>query len=614
VGEGGQEPADALLARPASALGIAALVDPATAEEALAVLGDVASLTEPERVERLRAVSSRPGPEGFAVRRLRAHVLALFYGLADGEGRNPSWEAIGYPGPISPPPTQEQAPKTIPLTAPRGRDAVLEADVCVVGSGGGGSVIAARLQAAGRSVLVVEQGGYRNEADFRQLELAGAGELYLGGGLVWSETGSLGLLAGATLGGGTVVNSLVCLRTPDGVRADWAGRGLEGLDGPEFDACLDAVWARLGVNTEGTIPNPSNRRMVEALERRGLSWELLPRNAAPHDPAFCGYCNAGCQQGEKNSTLQTYLQDAADAGARFVVDCRVERVLSRGGRAAGVEAVVEHADGERTALTVRAPVVVVAGGGLESPALLLRSGLGGRAVGRHLRVHPAWFVSGVYPDRLDAWSGQIQSVVSFDFAHLEHGAGFLCECVILSPTFWAASLPWRDGAEHKREMLKLARVASWHAVSHDHGAGRVTIDDAGRTRVHWALDDERDRLSARRAFAELSRLHHAAGAAEITTFERPGLRWQAGDDFEGFLAGIETVDDLVAYSAHQMGSCRMGADPQDSVADGDGRLHDVEGVWVGDASALPTAPGVNPMVTIMALAERTAARILGRSP
>jgi choline dehydrogenase-like flavoprotein len=594
----------AFLARPASELGIAELVDEQVAREALAALGPGFARSEPGgRAARLRDGAAR----SLAVRRLRAQTLALFYGLVDASGRNPSWEAIGYPGPVSPPPSPQQAPKTVPLLDVGAGGPELEADACIVGSGAGGSVIAARLQEAGLSVVVLEQGGYRNEADFRQLELTGAQELYLGGGIVWSESGSLGLLAGATLGGGTVVNSLVCLRPPDDIRAEWASRGLENLDGPEFDRCLDRVWERLGVNTEGTVPNPSNRRMIEALERTGHRWELLPRNAAPHDdPRFCGYCNAGCQQGAKNSTLRTYLQDAADAGARFVVGCRAERILVERGRAAGVEAVA----GGR-ALTVRAPLVVAAGGGIETPALLLRSGIGGPAVGRHLSVHPAWFVSGVYPDRLDAWSGQIQSVVSFDFTRLEHGGGFLCECVILSPTFWAASIAWEDGELHKREMLKLARVASWHGVQHDHGDGRVTVDGEGRARVEWELSDERDRLTAARAYAELARLHEAAGAEEIYTFDPPGLRWRRGEALDGFLSELARAELSVAYSAHQMSSCRMGANPNEAVADGRGELHDVRGVWVGDASALPTAPGVNPMITIMALAERTAGGILG---
>ena len=601
------------LERPASGLDITSYVQGDDIDVALAALGPgFEALDEIDRTARVNDAIRAGGESGRALRRLRGQVLALFYGVVDATGENPNWSAIGYPGPSSQPPSPTHAPKTIAVRNVS-RTRTVEANACIVGSGAGGAVIAAGLQAAGWQVVILEQGEYRNESDFRQLELQGARDLYLGGGIVWSETGSLGILAGATLGGGTVVNSLVCLRTPDEVRSRWAAEGLEGLDASEFDDCLDAVWERLGVNTSGTVPNASNRRLIEALDRCGRSWQLLPRNAAPHDdPQYCGYCNAGCQQGAKNSVLKTYLQDASDAGAEVIVRCRAERVIVEDGRAAGVEAVAS-VGGSHIPLTVRAPVVVVAGGGVESPALLLRSAIGGAAVGRFLRVHPAWFVSGIYEDRLDAWSGQIQSVVSFDYAHLPHGGGFLCECVILSPTFWASSMEWSSGADHKREMLKLQCAATWHGVAHDHGSGRVTIAPDGTPRIHWELTDERDRMTAAAALTELARLHEVAGAEEIFTFDPPGRRWRRGDDFATFLTELGSDDDRVAYSAHQMGSCKMGKDPASSVADVHGELHDVPGVWIGDGSALPSAPGVNPMITIMALAERTARRIVATS-
>ncbi len=542
------------------------------------------------------------------LRELKGTVLSLFYALPGADGRNPNWDALGYPGPVTEPPPPERAPKTIPLERLAGPRATISADVCVVGSGAGGSVIAAELQRAGRSVIVLERGGYRNESDFRQLELVGAQELYLRGGLFGSESGSIGILAGATLGGGTVVNSMVCLRPPAEIRSAWARLGLDGLDSPAFDAHLDAVSARINVNTAATRPNRTNELMVEALTARGLSHELLARNASlDDDPRYCGYCNAGCQQGCKQSTLKTYLQDAADDGARFVTGCSVERISVRDGRAAGVAARVRGEDGSELELTVEAPTVVVACGGIESPALLLRSGIGGPAAGKHLRLHPTYFVTGLYDEEVNAWNGQFQATVSFDFAHAVDGAGFLVESVGLSLPFWAASLPFTSGAAHKERMLQLRRAATWHAVSHDNGEGEVVLGPGGEAVVRWELDDPVDRRVAARAHVELARLHRARGAGEILTFHWDELGWREGDDFEAFLARLERAPhDRTAFSAHQMSSCRLGVDPLASVAGPFGELHDVPGVWIGDASALPTAPGVNPMLTIMALARRTA--------
>lgn len=560
----------------------------------------------PQR-ERLLLAAGESEPGRFALKQLKTMVFGDLFGSFDEATlRNPIWEQIGYPGPSSPAPSPEQAPKTIPLETVSGAEATLQADVCVVGSGAGGAVIAARLAEAGKSVLVLEMGGYRNESDFRQLEAEGAA-MYLGGGINWSEGGELGLLAGSTLGGGTVINSMACRPTPEEVRGEWAAMGLEGVDGPEWDEHFATVWERLGANTEATRYNRNAEVVIAGISALGLEHHRIPRNAElDDDPRFCGYCNAGCQQGCKRSVMKTYLQDAADAGARFLVDCFVERVVTRDGRAAGVEARV----GE-TAVTVEAPTVVVACGGIESPALLLRSGIGGPAVGRNLRVHPTYMVTGVYDEPVEAWNGQLITVMSFDFMDCEGEGGFYLSPLCLSPATWAGQSPWTGGREIRDHFLKFPRMASWHSISHDVGSGEVVLGADRRALVRWSLDDEVDRRVAIRCHTELAKVHEAAGAAEVFTFHWRPRHWRRGEDFGAYLKQLEETPtaEYTAYSAHQMGSCRMGASPRDSVADGSGELHDVKGVWVGDASALPTAPGVNPMVSIMVLAERTAARI-----
>ena len=538
-------------------------------------------------------------------------VLALFYAASDDQGRNPNWDALGYPGPLTAPPSPDEAPKTIRVERVL-PGATLKADVCVVGSGAGGSVVAATLQAAGQSVIVLERGGYRNESDFRQLEDVGARDLFMRGGMFFSSDGSLGLLAGATLGGGTVINSMVCLPPPPEIRSAWTVNGLDGLDGPEFDEHLLAVAARIGVSTEATRQNRTSKLLASGIERFGLTWQTIARNACPDDdPRYCGYCHNGCQQGCKQSTLKTYLQDAADAGAQFVVGCDVRQIVRRHGQTVGVVAEVAQPDGSRTELTVHAPTVVIAAGGIESPALLLRSGIGGPAVGHHLRVHPTYFVGGVYPEPVRGWEGQVQSVVSLDRTRALDGEGYLVECTTLSPGMWAVLTPWLGGEDHKRRMLELEHTAPWHAVCHDHGAGRVRLDETGAVVVDWSLEDPVDRRLAALGQVELAEMHRLAGARTIVTTHRDGPVWRDGDDFEQFTTEIGRDRlDTRAFSAHQMGSCRMGRDRSTSVANGSGELHDAPGVWVGDASAFPTAPGVNPMLSIMALARRTATRIL----
>ncbi len=282
------------------------------------------------------------------MRQLRALTFLFFYGLPDEQGQNPNWDAIGYPGPLSPAPTPEQAPKTISVEHITGTSATLQADVCVVGSGAGGGVIAAELARAGKSVVVLEMGGYRNESDFHQLELPGMFELYLGGGLAASEDGSIAILAGSTLGGGTVVNYMNCIRTPEHIRREWAAMGIEGIDEPGYEAHIDAVWQRLGVNDTATSQNRTHKKLIGACEELGYPPPRAHAQRGRHAArtrAHAATATPAVRRAASSPRMKTFLQDAADAGARFVVGARAERILVEDGRAVGVLATVSHADG-----------------------------------------------------------------------------------------------------------------------------------------------------------------------------------------------------------------------------------------------------------------------------
>lgn len=569
--------------------------------------------------ERLVHEIADSSPEALAgVSSFRGLALTLFYGMTDPEtNRNPNWEAMGYPGPLSDPPTPTQAPKTIPTIAPADDVLTLEADVCVVGSGSGGGVVAGTLATAGRQVAVLEMGGYYNESDFNQLELWGYEHLYHGGGYHPTADGQVTLMAGASLGGGTTVNWSNCLRTPDGVRQEWEHEhGLEGVAGAEYDRHLDAVLERIGATDACSDHNGPHQRLREACERSGLPWKVIVRNADParYDPESAGFGHFGDQSGAKLGTMKNYLQDAADRGAQFVTRCRVDRVLTEGGRAAGVEGTYQDPDGRAARVAVRAPQVVVAGGSLESPAVLLRSGIGGPATGDFLRLHPATAVAGYYDEPQRGWWGPPQAGLTDRFADIEGGHGFLIESGPVNPGIGAASTPWESGRQHK-ELISQARFsAAFVFLIRDHGHGRVTIDREGNAVHEYLLTDPLDLRVFRRGLAELVRLHEAAGAQRIVTYQRRLTQWDRGEELDAFLARVEASPlspyEHAIFSAHQMGSCRMGKDRGSSVAGPWGELHDTPGVWIGDASAFPSAAGVNPMVSVMALAHRTAEAIL----
>ena len=551
-----------------------------------------------------------------AVQTLRGAACNLAHAITDEQGRNPFWAGYAYPGPVRPVPSG--GPSITPYAPSDGE--VLRADVVVVGSGAGGGTIAGVLAAAGRSGVVLEMGGITGPADATQLELASALTTMYRQGLSFTADSNVALLAGSTLGGGTTINWQNWVLPSDKVRKEWADAGLDGLDGPEFDKHLAAVTERVGATDACSDLNGPHQRMTEGAKALGWSVHTATRNVDPatYDPETAGFTQFGEPSGSKRSTLTTYLQDAYDAGARLVVHAKAEQVCTTDGRACGVAAVwTDPVTQETRRFTVDAQQVVVACGALETPALLLRSGIGGPAVGKHLRLHPAAGCFGVYEEDQRAWWGPPQAAVMDELRELdETGHGLLVEGSHYYPGVFAFQLSRQDGREHKEAMSKLHRMSHLLFILREFGGGTVTVDDAGEAVFHYALDDERDQAMYRRGVRALAELHLAAGAQELWLGAPAAPVFHRGDDLEAWLARLDQIPiaagGLTMGSAHQMGSARMGSDPETSVADGRGELHTTPGVWIGDTSAFPTPSGANPMLTCQALAHRTAEFLLQR--
>ena len=544
-------------------------------------------------------------------------TLGLFYGLPVAGGSNPNWDVLGYPGPPAiEPPTDR--PRLRPLPAPPGDgDIELSADVVIVGSGSGGGVLAGVLAEGGLDVVVLEAGGHYEEHNFPANELEAYYRMYWRGSWSLTDDNTVKIGAGATLGGGSTINWTNWVQPPAWVREEWAAdHGLSDIDTAKFDEHLRVVSERCSATPDCSDPNGPNSRMQEGADALGWSITCASRNTDPatYDPATAGHIGFGDRSGSKQGTLNTFLVDAAAHGARLVVNCRVERVTTAAGRATGVEAELEH-DGRRRRVTVKAPTVVVAAGALETPAVLLRSGIGGPAAGRYLRLHPVAVAVGLYDDDQQAWWGAPHSRIINEFAARDDGYGFLIESVQYGPGYFAGSLPWQSGRQHKVLMSGLGRTSTLIGLVRDRGHGRVTIADAGESVVTYPLDEPATVQRLSEALAAATRVHVAAGARGAVDLTPAKQRvWRRGQDLDRFLAGADAVPYRLPYrvigSAHQMGSARMGTDPATSVADPEGRLHDTAGVWIGDTSAFPTPTGSNPMLTCMALAHRTAHAIL----
>ncbi len=550
-----------------------------------------------------------------AISTLRGASCLLAHSITDESGKNPFWPQYGYPGPQLAPPTTE--PHITPHVPQNGE--VIDADVVVVGSGAGGGTIAGVLAMQGKKVVVLEAGRATSERDYRQLEIESSQTMMYRGGIAVSADGNIGLLAGATLGGGTTINWHNCVKPSAEVRREWATEhGLTDVDTEEFDRHLEAVLGRMKANDACSDFNGPHQRMAEGAKALGWSMHTAVRNVDPetYDPVAAGFTQFGDPSGSKMGTLNTYLRDAFDNGALIMASTKADQVCVQDGRTCGVAATwTDPETGETRRVTVNAKDVVVACGALETPALLLRSGIGGPAVGKNLYLHPSAGIFGVYAEDQQAWWGPPQAGVMDEFRDLGDGYGLLVEGSQWYSGVFAFQLARRNGKEAKEAMSKLGRMADFLFVLRDHQGGTVTIDEAGEAVHNYALTDERDIAGYRKGLRVMAELHEAAGAEELWFGATPRV-WKRGDDIGAWCDELDQMHigagGLFMGSAHQMGSARMGTDPATSVAQPTGELHDVAGVWIGDTSAFPTPSGANPMLTCMALAHRTAEQISGK--
>jgi choline dehydrogenase-like flavoprotein len=533
--------------------------------------------------------------------------LLAFLGDTEEDGTNPVWPEIGYPGPVSAPPA---TPKSIRTTTLDG-DTTLRCDAVVIGSGAGGGVVAAELSAAGKDVIVLEEGGYYNEADFNQLELDMMRKLYYQGGFAATADASIALIAGGCLGGGTVVNYSTSFRSPDWLREEWANRyGLTAFATDEYTASMDAVYERLGVNAAHSRVSARERVLERGMRKLGWHADYMPRNVQGcTQDANCGFCGYGCQIGAKQSTLKTYLLDAYRRRARIVVNCTVDRVLIEDGRAVGVRATVRQPEMPDFTLIVRSRAVVAAAGAIGTPALLQRSAVPSKAVGQSLRLHPGVAVLGVFDEPLRPWEGSLQAVYSDEWINLDgryHGVKL--ESGPMHPAILAHAIPWRDPNQYRRLMRLLPNMSVLAPLVRDHGGGHVTARD-GAARVDYRLGPK-DLADIRHGVQAAVQIMEAGGAREIFTGQSAYVAYRPGQrgGLEAFMHEVDRggygPGQMGYFSFHQMGSCRMGTDPATSVIGPDHEAHTVKGLFVADASAFPSASGVNPMITIMAMAHR----------
>ena len=540
-------------------------------------------------------------------------AVGFFYVMLPGASgaASPVWSQMNYPGPIGvQKPHSQRALNVIVLD----HDENISCEICVIGSGAGGGTAAGVLAAAGKDVVVLEAGSYYDDADFDGSELNGFQRLYAEAGFAATADHSVGLLAGECVGGGTVVNYCTSFRTPDEVRAEWAAAGLQWISDKEYSESMDAVCARLSVNLEHNRVSARERVLESGLRALGWHVDRMPRNVIGCDQGkVCGACGYGCALGAKQSAVKTWLLNAQSHGARLIAEARAQQIRIEAGKASGVEAITKR--GHR--VRVKCKAVVVACGSIQTPALLLRSGLRNPHIGQHLHLHPVSNVGGVFAEELRPWEGTMQAVYSDEHRFMDGNYGVKYETTALQPVIAVAAFPWQDPQQFRSLLGKLSNISAIGVLLRDRDGGSVTIDREGHPVARYSLSDY-DRNHLRQGFLGASRILEAAGAQLIFSPHAKYCSYQPQKrgSIESFAADMDAAGwgngHVALFSFHIMGSARLGSSPKNSVANPDGETWEIKNLYIMDAAAFPGSSGVNPMITIEAMTHRNSS-VLARS-
>ena len=496
------------------------------------------------------------------------------------------------------------------------RHLALEADVVIIGTGAGGGVSAEILSQAGLKVIMIEAARLKSSDGFNMNEGEAYRDLYQEGATRTTKDAAIAILQGRAVGGTTVVNWTSSFRTPEQTLSHWSDAyGVQGLSPDELAPWFERMEQRLKVSRWVIPPNANNAVIQRAAEKLGWHWGSIPRNV---DGCWnLGYCGTGCPTNAKMSMLVTTLPEAMKAGATLVHSAEATRLLHDGQRVTAVECVLLGADRQPTGhtCTVRARAVIAAGGGINTPGLLLRSRLPdphGR-IGQRTTLHVTTSSFGVYDDEIAGYYGAPQSLYSDQFTWRDGvtgKAGYKLEVMPVHPGVTSVLLD-THGQRMQEEMRELPHLSASIGMLRDgfHDdcpGGTVELRKDGTPVVDYPVNAYLME-GVRHSLLSQTEMHFAAGARKARARHSQAQyhsTWAAAR--EAISGYTYEAHFALMGSAHVMGGCAMGEDERRCVTDSTGRFRQLENLYVFDGSVLPTSLGVNPQLTIYSISARNA--------
>lgn len=484
----------------------------------------------------------------------------------------------------------------------------LDCDVVIVGSGASGAVVAATLSAAGQRVIVLEEGPYIDQNQHARMRPSESmRHLWRDAGMTaavgFYKSPVINVTMGKGVGGSSVLTGGVCFRTPGWVLNNWVhDKGLKELSEDAMRPWFEQVEKRIHVEeVPVSMRSKATTLWGEGAEKMG--GELLANHRNTKNCLGCSQCNFGCPHGAKLSVARTYLPDAQQQGTIIVSDCLVDRVISQNGRAVGVRGRLLNGPKNKAKdpIVVHAKRVVLAAGAAYSPMILQRSGVGRRSgeLGRHMTLHPSFRMIARFDQYVDGWKGAMQSAHSTSWEK----DGITLMSVYTPPSVVLSGLPGVGSAfTHRAQDLR--HLAMFGGMIHDEGRGRVIRMPGREPQMIYQLAKV-DRPKIARLIQVLGEGYLLAGATELY-LPILGHKPVNADEFRAIDFEKISPAGMECSSQHPLGTSRMGSHPQNSVVDVHGRTWDLEQLYVVDGGILPTSLGVNPQLSIMAMALRLA--------